>query len=81
MTTHELVNYLAEHDLWVNVYPMMDGRVICVDVKEGDWKHEHLRTDFLMKELGYTKLYEEEYGDDLYQDDCYSSIHKYIEPR
>ena len=49
--------------------------MVIIYISWGDWKHSHLRVDYLMKQLGYILVNEdvtEENGDD-----CYSSIHYY----
>lgn len=51
--------------------------VIAVNISWGDWKHEHLRADWIIREafgvecIG-TEVTEEDGSD------CYSAIHRYI---
>ena len=54
----------------------VDGSNIYVDIHWGDWKHEHLRCEYLMNKLGYTQEYVEVTEED--GSDCYSAIHTYI---
>lgn len=42
---------------------------------EGDWKHDHLRLDKIMKSLDYIKTDEQEVGHS--DEDSYNSIHYY----
>lgn len=48
---------------------------IHIEIEWGDWKHDHLRLDYIMKELGYTKI--DEYITEEDGSDCYSSEHVY----
>lgn len=69
----EILNILK--DIWVediNVDRGFDGKVVHVYVK-GDWKHDHLRCNYLMKEQGYTLIGENVYEED--GSDSYASEH------
>jgi hypothetical protein len=47
-----------------------------IEISWGDWKHEHLHADYVMKQHGFllkNEVVTEEDGDD-----CYSSIHYYL---
>ena len=47
-----------------------------IDIEWGDWKHDHLYCDYLMKQLGYLVLgatVTEEDGSD-----CYSAVRRYL---
>lgn len=48
---------------------------IHIEVEWGDWKHDHHRLDYIMKELGYTKI--DEYLTEEDGSDAYSSEHVY----
>ena len=52
-------------------------RMIAVEVRWGDWKHEHWRMDWLMKEnfTDLRSIHEVTTEDD--GSDCYSAIHYY----
>ena len=68
--------YLSSGGVYAdNVYK--DGFFyLCVDIHWGDWKHEHLRADYLMGQIGYSLHHDvltEENGSD-----CYSAIHYYV---
>ena len=78
MTAQDLDNYLRKYEVYpdfVNISP--DGS-ICVGIDWGDWKHDHLRADYLMRQLGY-ELVEERVTDDD-GSDTYSSEHYYKRP-
>jgi len=65
---------LSENKLSAEVYP--EGIGVCVEISWGDWKHDHLRCDYILKQSGFLKVAEqvtEENGSD-----CYSSIHLYV---
>ena len=51
------------------------GEMTCILIEWGDWKHEHLRCDWLMREMGYTFFGSETVEDD--GSDTYSAIRKY----
>lgn len=52
-------------------------RMIAVEVRWGDWKHEHWRLDWLMKE-NFTDLRSiHEVTTEDNGSDCYSAIHYY----
>lgn len=52
-------------------------RMIAVEVRWGDWKHEHWRMDWLMKE-NFTDLRSiHEVTTEDNGSDCYSAIHYY----
>jgi hypothetical protein len=48
---------------------------ILVDILWGDWKHEHLRADYLVAQLGGTHVYTYDLESD--GSDCYSGRHEY----
>ena len=61
------------------VYQYMDLPVIAVDIRWGDWKHDHLRADYLMEErTGFPKVNQKVTEED--GSDCYSATHYYIVP-
>ena len=73
----EVEDYLRDNRLYADVYPYRsDMPVVDVDIHWGDWKHEHLHADYVMKQHGFllkNEVVTEEDGDD-----CYSSIHYYL---
>lgn len=73
MTTNEISNYLDEKGLCGCIWE--DGPAICVSI-HGDWKHEHLRMDYLMRQIGYD-LYTEEVTESD-GGDWYESTHTYL---
>ena len=57
------------------IYPIADNEIL-VCISWGDWKHEHLACEQVMKNLGYIQAQEvitEDNGSD-----CYSSEHTFI---
>lgn len=73
MTINEIDIYLHENGVYVDDI-WNQGTTIFMDI-HGDWKHDHLRTKWLMEGLGYEQEYE-----DITEDtgsDCYPAIHKY----
>lgn len=69
----EIRNYLESKDLYYEIYDW-NGQIV-IEIEHGDWKHDHARSDYLMSELGYKLVNEEE----TYTDgsDNYSAIHYY----
>ena len=67
----------TEGAIFADVYQHTDLPVICIHIKCGDWKHAHLRCDFLMQEhFGLEVLAKETTDQD--GSDCYSAIHYYL---
>lgn len=60
--TRETYNLIQNHLEEGRVYPraIYDGDFfyICLEIR-GDWKHDHLRADYLMKQIGYEIHHEE----------------------
>lgn len=57
------------------IYQIEDNEVL-ICISWGDWKHEHLACEHIMKKLGYVQVQEvitEDNGSD-----CYSSEHTFI---
>ena len=55
-----------------------ESDVVIIEIHWGDWKHEHLRANWLMGELGFVCYREDELETD--GSDCHSSIHYYYRP-
>ena len=55
--------------------PNLNSDVVIVSINWGDWKHEHLRANYLMGLLGYTCYYEDE--TETNGTDAYSADHFY----
>ena len=72
----EVETYLNNQGLWVDVYPHNILPVIKVNIEWGDWKHDHLRCDYLMEQLGYMSAGVQTTETD--GSDCYSAIHRYL---
>ena len=73
----DINTYLMKNQLYpVDVFAA-DTRVM-VEIEWGDWKHDHLRCDALMKAKGYTLVEEEVTEED--GSDCFSAIRHY-EPK
>ena len=50
MTTTEIYKHLESHQ---NYNPVWEEPFYTVIEVEGDWKHDHLHTDYLMEQIGY----------------------------
>ena len=68
--------YLRDNRLYADVQPYWDDLpVIEVEIHWGDWKHDHLRAKWLLKEIGIdfiNTVVTEENGSD-----CYSAVHRF----
>lgn len=66
-------NYLYENDAdFGDVYTTYDDGLVHISVTWGDWKHSHLRNDWLMEQIGYELVdvqVTEEDGSDTYSAD------------
>lgn len=84
----EIKNVLNNKHIYADVYEYEDfdgsndAFVVCVDINDGDWKHEHRRADLIVTDLvnhydnmEITKLGEEVTSED--GSDTYSAIHKF----
>lgn len=71
--------YMRDNELFCDVYPYMnDMPIVIVSIRWGDWKHEHLRADWIMEEqfegtLMKTEVTEDN-GSDTYSADRYYYI-------
>lgn len=59
--TDRVRKYLQEKELYFDfdaISAHQDGKLLYCNIliEWGDWKHEHGYCDYLMKELGYTKI-------------------------
>lgn len=70
----DVYKYLTDNQFYPNDVFAADTRVM-VDISWGDWKHDHLYCDNLMKAKGYTLVEEEVTEED--GSDCYSAIRHY----
>lgn len=74
----ELYDFLKRNELYVDVSYVGTDTVL-VDIEWGDWKHEHLRCDYLIKE--FCKMYHlickriETMVTEDDGSDCYSGTH------
>ncbi len=84
----EIKNVLNNKHIYADVYEYADfsgnndAFVVCVNINDGDWKHEHRRADLIVTDLvnhydnmEITKLGEEVTSED--DGDSYSAIHKF----
>lgn len=84
----EVYNVLENNRIYAEVYDDNDfsgnnSFLLCVEINDGDWKHEHRRADIIVSNLldnydniDITNMGEETIGDS--DSDTYSSIHKYM---
>lgn len=66
---------LQDANVWADVYPAHGMKDICVEINHGDWKHDHLRTAWLLENMGAVHVSEKVTEED--GSDCYSAIHTF----
>lgn len=69
----EKTEKILGNEIWFDIYEIFEN-AIAIEIR-GDWKHDHLRADYLMGQNGFTLLKEwvtEEDGSDWYK-----SVHVY----
>ena len=67
---------VSDKGVYADVYQYADLPVVCVEINWGDWKHDHLRADWILEELGWN-LFKTEITDED-GSDCYSAIRYYV---
>ena len=72
----EIQAAFKEVRLSVDALYQIEENEILVCISWGDWKHEHLACEQIMKRLGYTQVQEVITEDNC--SDCYSSEHTFI---
>lgn len=66
---------LKDNKLYFEVDCFSTNGIFTIDVEWGDWKHDHLYLDHIMKGIGLIKIHESVLESD--GSDCYSSRHFY----
>lgn len=77
-TIKKIWNHLNENKLYADdVYMFSEhAGIVEVSISWGDWKHEHLRCDYLMQQIGFKAISENVTEED--GSDCYSATHYYM---
>ena len=76
LLAEKIAEHLYENGIYGEVYSARDNEV-CVEINWGDWKHDHLRTDWLVKgKFHPVDCFTEETETD--GSDCYSGVHHYL---
>jgi hypothetical protein len=68
-------NLLSSHQLYYSI-SVINSSSVSISVDDGDWKHEHLALQRLMKENGFTLVCRENIREN--GSDCYSAVHTYM---
>ena len=79
-TEQMVYEYLRKNGIFGDVYVDVDndcGVRICVEISCGDWKHDHWKVDYLMKEKFNPNFAFEDIIDQN-GSDTYSAIHRYV---
>ena len=72
----EVQNLLDSNGIFADVYS--SHGTIQVEISWGDWKHEHLRADWLIANNIGGLLFRNEKVTEEDGSDCYSSVHNYL---
>lgn len=62
-----------ENNLYYDSYISSTDGMIEITIEDGDWKHDHIRLNYIMRKNHYRLVKEVEIGTS--EDDSYSSIH------
>lgn len=80
ITDKELYEKLREEKLYSDIIYdeacELSPNIIVLHISWGDWKHDHLRLDYFMDQLGFTCLKRETTEEN--GSDCYSAKHIYF---
>ena len=71
--TEKAQEILDRNGMSAECYPHHELPVVCVEIRWGDWKHDHQRCKWLLAQEGFVSFGEEITEDD--GSDCYSAIH------
>ena len=76
LVTEDIKNIFKSYSFPFDWYIEGDGEVVVVSVEDGDWKHDHIALDNVMRANGF-KLIDVEKCDDDTSDDCYSAVYRF----
>lgn len=62
-----------ENNLYYDYFILSNNEMIGIIIENGDWKHDHLRLNYIMSKNNYIFIKENEI--DTSDDDSYSSTH------
>ena len=62
-----------ENNLYYDYFILSNNEMIGIIIENGDWKHDHLRLNYIMSKNNYIFIKEEEIGTS--DEDSYSSTH------
>lgn len=62
-----------ENNLYYDYFILSNDEMIGIIIEDGDWKHDHLRLNYIMSKNNYIFIKENEIGTS--DDDSYSSTH------
>ena len=72
----EVNQILWDNNIYHDTY--IDDDYIVVKINWGDWKHDHLRADYILNNAGYVCI--DTVVTDSNGSDCYSATHFYYKP-
>ena len=68
---------LSENNVFAEVSQYETLPVVQVEIRWGDWKHEHAKAKWLIGELGFLEWVSTEETEEN-GTDCYSAIHRFL---
>ena len=69
----EINRIFKENNLYYDYFILSNNEMIGIIIEDGDWKHDHLRLNYIMSKNNYIFIKENEIGTS--DDDSYSSTH------
>ena len=74
----KIVDLFEENKVWYEYWWTADGELE-VDVPDGDWKHDHIFLEHIMRNAGYEQVEVRMYGPPT-GGDWYSAVHVFKAP-
>ena len=71
-----MANAFRDSNIMADIDQFIGSSIVQVSIEWGDWKHDHLRADWIASNAGFSKLDERVTEED--GSDCYSSTHYYV---
>ena len=78
MTFQKIQNLFNKHDISYTEMEQPNDETFIITITNGDWKHSHLASDYIMKQCGYSlvKAVPFDVEDGVYND-WYSAVRYY----
>lgn len=73
--TTDINRIFKENNLYYDYTISSTDGMIAITIEDGDWKHDHIRLNYIMRKNHYRLIKNVEFGTS--EDDSYSSTHYY----